>query len=298
MLSAIGQVVGNKLFSFAKNLEKEKHFTISSLEIVNKATNFDESGQQQTSTIFFSQNFDQKEKKFFTHATSAQVESITTDKISEDSTRISVVLDSVDDFIKDKIATLYFRVAGSNSLIKSEAQSFKINGDKLVLTWDLINLEPGTNYLIDSIGIADANQQFVNKLYLNFGANIGAEKLNWTTKPAVSSISYIPRSENSVALNIAIKNILEPLKSATIKYTELKPGGQTRTIQAQIENNSIISNLLVENLEKGLDYRIDSIQIDGYKSSKGDADILKVSKTITPAQRIFWSSCAFGFDWN
>ncbi|AJR12312.1 Uncharacterised protein [Mesomycoplasma dispar] len=287
MLSAIGQVVGNKLFSFAKNLEKEKHFTISSLEIVNKATNFDESGQQQTSTIFFSQNFDQKEKKFFTHATSAQVESITTDKISEDSTRISVVLDSVDDFIKDKIATLYFRVAGSNSLIKSEAQAFKINGNKLVLTWDLINLEPGTNYLIDSIGIADANQQFVNKLYLNFGANIGAEKLNWTTKPAVSSISYIPRSENSVALNIAIKNILEPLKTAKIKYTELKPGGQTRTIQAQIENNSIISNLLVENLEKGLDYRIDSIEIDGYKSSKGEADILKVSKTITPAQRIF-----------
>ncbi|AJR12161.1 Uncharacterised protein [Mesomycoplasma dispar] len=287
MLSAIGQVVGNKLFSFAKNLEKEKHFTISSLEIVNKATNFDESGQQQTSTIFFSQNFDQKEKKFFTHATSAQVESITTDKISEDSTRISVVLDSIDDFIKDKIATLYFRVAGSNSLIKSEAQAFKINGNKLVLTWDLINLEPGTNYLIDSIGIADANQQFVNKLYLNFGANIGAEKLNWTTKPAVSSISYIPRSENSVALNIAIKNILEPLKTAKIKYTELKPGGQTRTIQAQINNNSIISNLLVDNLEKGLDYRIDSIEIDGYKSSKGDADILKVSKTITPAQRIF-----------
>ncbi|AJR12206.1 Uncharacterised protein [Mesomycoplasma dispar] len=287
MLSAIGQVVGNKLFSFAKNLEKEKHFTISSLEIVNKATNFDESGQQQTSTIFFSQNFDQKEKKFFTHATSAQVESITTDKISEDSTRISVVLDSVDDFIKDKIATLYFRVAGSNSLIKSEAQAFKINGDKLVLTWDLINLEPGTNYLIDSIGIADANQQFVNKLYLNFGANIGAEKLNWTTKPAVSSISYIPRSENSVALNIAIKNILEPLKSAKIKYTELKPGGKQKEIPAQIENNSIISNLLVENLEKGLDYRIDSIEIEGYKSSKGDADILKVSKTITPTQRIF-----------
>ncbi|MDW2925861.1 hypothetical protein R7X48_03180, partial [Mesomycoplasma ovipneumoniae] len=34
MLSSSAQVVGNKLFSLAKNLPKEKHFTISSLEIV------------------------------------------------------------------------------------------------------------------------------------------------------------------------------------------------------------------------------------------------------------------------
>ncbi|MCI8283481.1 DUF1410 domain-containing protein [Mesomycoplasma hyopneumoniae] len=288
MLSTVGQVIGNKMLSFAKNLEKEKHFTIASFEILGNITNFDqESSQKPTSTIFFSRNFDPKEKKFFTHATSAQIEGITIDKVSEDSSRISVVLDSADDFIKDKIATLYFKVAGSTNLIKSEARAFNISGNKLVLAWDLINLEPGTNYFIDSIGIADNNQEFVNKLYLNFGPNIYADQLNWTTRPAISSITYIKKSETAIALNIAIKNALEPLKSATIKYKELKPGGQTKTIKAQIESNTVISSLLVENLEKGLDYQIESIEIDNYKSSKGSNDILPVSKTISQAQRIF-----------
>lgn len=288
MLSTVGQVIGNKMLSFAKNLEKEKHFTIASFEILGNITNFDqESSQKPTSTIFFSKNFDPKEKKFFTHATSAQIEGITIDKISEDSSRISVVLDSADDFIKDKIATLYFKVAGSTNLIKSEARAFNISGNKLVLAWDLINLEPGTNYFIDSIGIADNNQEFVNKLYLNFGPNIYADQLNWTTRPAISSITYIKKSETAIALNIAIKNALEPLKTATIKYKELKPGGQTKTIKAQIESNTVISSLLVENLEKGLDYQIESIEIDNYKSSKGSNDILPVSKTISQAQRIF-----------
>ncbi|AGM22231.1 hypothetical protein MHP168L_456 [Mesomycoplasma hyopneumoniae 168-L] len=288
MLSTVGQVIGNKMLSFAKNLEKEKHFTIASFEILGNITNFDqESSQKPTSTIFFSKNFNPKEKKFFTHATSAQIEGITIDKISEDSSRISVVLDSADDFIKDKIATLYFKVAGSTNLIKSEARAFNISGNKLVLAWDLINLEPGTNYFIDSIGIADNNQEFVNKLYLNFGPNIYADQLNWTTRPAISSITYIKKSETAIALNIAIKNALEPLKTATIKYKELKPGGQTKTIKAQIESNTVISSLLVENLEKGLDYQIESIEIDNYKSSKGSNDILPVSKTISQAQRIF-----------
>lgn len=288
MLSTVGQVIGNKMLSFAKNLEKEKHFTIASFEILGNITNFDqESSQKPTSTIFFSKNFDPKEKKFFTHATSAQIEGITIDKVSEDSSRISVVLDSADDFIKDKIATLYFKVAGSTNLIKSEARAFNISGNKLVLAWDLINLEPGTNYFIDSIGIADNNQEFVNKLYLNFGPNIYADQLNWTTRPAISSITYIKKSETAIALNIAIKNALEPLKSATIKYKELKPGGTTKTIKAQIESNTVISSLLIENLEKGLDYQIEAIEIDNYKSSKGSNDILPVSKTISHAQRIF-----------
>ncbi|WP_069096724.1 DUF1410 domain-containing protein [Mesomycoplasma ovipneumoniae] len=287
MLSSSAQVVGNKLFSLAKNLPKEKHFTISSLEIVENATNFDESAQAQTSQIFFAQNFDQKQKKFFTNATSAMVESVVVDRITEDLSRVSMILDSVDDFIKDKIATLYFKVAGSSNLIKSEAQAFKINGDKLVLSWDLINLEPGTNYLIDSVGIADSTNEFVNKLYLNFGPNISANKLNWTTRPAVSSITYISKSDTAVELNIAFKNILESLKTAKITYSELKPGGAVKTIDAIIENNSIIANLEVNSLAKGQDYLIEKIEIDGYQSSKGDSDILKVSKTISQAQKIF-----------
>ncbi|WP_341516306.1 DUF1410 domain-containing protein [Mesomycoplasma ovipneumoniae] len=287
MLSSSAQVVGNKLFSLAKNLPKEKHFTISSLEIVENATNFDDTGQPQTSQIFFAQNFDQKQKKFFTNATSAMVESVVVDRISEDLSRVSMILDSVDDFIKDKIATLYFKVAGSSNLIKSEAQAFKINGDKLVLSWDLINLEPGTNYLIDSVGIADSTNEFVNKLYLNFGPNISASKLNWTTRPAVSSITYISKSDTAVELNIAFKNILESLKTAKITYSELKPGGAAKTIDAIIENNSIIANLEVNSLAKGQDYLIEKIEIDNYQSSKGDSDILKVSKTISQAQKIF-----------
>ncbi|MDW2891943.1 DUF1410 domain-containing protein [Mesomycoplasma ovipneumoniae] len=287
MLSSSAQVVGNKLFSLAKNLPKEKHFTISSLEIVENATNFDESGQPQTSQIFFAQNFDQKQKKFFTNATSAMVESVVVDRITEDLSRVSMILDSVDDFIKDKIATLYFKVAGSSNLIKSEAQAFKINGDKLVLSWDLINLEPGTNYLIDSVGIADSTNEFVNKLYLNFGPNISANKLNWTTRPAVSSITYISKSDTTVELNIAFKNILESLKTAKITYSELKPSGVSKTIDAIIENNSIIANLEVNSLAKGQDYLIEKIEIDNYQSSKGDSDILKVSKTISQAQKIF-----------
>ncbi|WP_341491114.1 DUF1410 domain-containing protein [Mesomycoplasma ovipneumoniae] len=287
MLSSSAQVVGNKLFSLAKNLPKEKHFTISSLEIVENATNFDESAQAQTSQIFFAQNFDQKQKKFFTNATSAMVESVVVDRITEDLSRVSMILDSVDDFIKDKIATLYFKVAGSSNLIKSEAQAFKINGDKLVLSWDLINLEPGTNYLIDSVGIADSTNEFVNKLYLNFGPNISANKLNWTTRPAVSSITYISKSDTAVELNIAFKNILESLKTAKITYSELKPGGASKTIDAIIENNSIIANLEVNSLAKGQDYLIEKIEIDDYQSSKGDSDILKVSKTISQAQKIF-----------
>ncbi|MDW2871238.1 DUF1410 domain-containing protein, partial [Mesomycoplasma ovipneumoniae] len=287
MLSSSAQVVGNKLFSLAKNLPKEKHFTISSLEIVENATNFDESAQAQTSQIFFAQNFDQKQKKFFTNATSAMVESVVVDRITEDLSRVSMILDSVDDFIKDKIATLYFKVAGSSNLIKSEAQAFKINGDKLVLSWDLINLEPGTNYLIDSVGIADSTNEFVNKLYLNFGPNISANKLNWTTRPAVSSITYISKSDSAVELNIAFKNILESLKTAKITYSELKPGGAVKTIDAIIENNSIIANLEVNSLAKGQDYLIEKIEIDNYQSSKGDSDILKVSKTISQAQKIF-----------
>ncbi|MDW2914359.1 DUF1410 domain-containing protein [Mesomycoplasma ovipneumoniae] len=287
MLSSSAHVVGNKLFSLAKNLPKEKHFTISSLEIVENATNFDESGQPQTSQIFFAQNFDQKQKKFFTNATSAMVESVVVDRITEDLSRVSMILDSVDDFIKDKIATLYFKVAGSSNLIKSEAQAFKINGDKLVLSWDLINLEPGTNYLIDSVGIADSTNEFVNKLYLNFGPNISANKLAWTTRPAVSSITYISKSDSAVELNIAFKNILESLKTAKITYSELKPGGASKTIGAIIENNSIIANLEVNSLAKGQDYLIEKIEIDNYQSSKGDSDILKVSKTISQAQKIF-----------
>ncbi|WP_341492315.1 DUF1410 domain-containing protein [Mesomycoplasma ovipneumoniae] len=287
MLSSSAQVVGNKLFSLAKNLPKEKHFTISSLEIVENATNFDENGQPQTSQIFFAQNFDQKQKKFFTNATSAMVESVVVDRISEDQSRVSMILDSVDDFIKDKIATLYFKVAGSSNLIKSQAQAFSINGNKLVLSWDLINLEPGTNYLIDSVGIADSTNEFVNKLFLNFGPNISTNKLTWTTRPAVSSITYTTKSDTAVELNIAFKNILESLKKAKITYKELIPGGTSKTIDAIIENNSIIANLEINSLSKGQNYLIDKIEIDDYRSSKGDSDILAVSKTITPAQKIF-----------
>ncbi|MDF9627881.1 hypothetical protein Q4497_03015 [Mesomycoplasma ovipneumoniae] len=287
MLSSSAQVVGNKLFSLAKNLPKEKHFTISSLEIVENATNFDENGQPQTSQIFFAQNFDQKQKKFFTNATSAMVESVVVDRISEDQSRISMILDSVDDFIKDKIATLYFKVAGSSNLIKSQAQAFSINGNKLVLSWDLINLEPGTNYLIDSVGIADSANEFVNKLFLNFGPNISTNKLTWTTRPAVSSITYTTKSDTAVELNIAFKNILESLKKAKITYKELIPGGTSKTIDAIIENNSIIANLPIDSLSKGQNYLIEKIEVEDYKSSKGDSDILAVSKTITPAQKIF-----------
>ncbi|WP_341491254.1 DUF1410 domain-containing protein [Mesomycoplasma ovipneumoniae] len=287
MLTSSAHVVGNKLFSLAKNLPKEKHFTISSLEIVENATNFDENGQPQTSQIFFAQNFDQKQKKFFTNATSAMVESVVVDRISEDQSRISMILDSVDDFIKDKIATLYFKVAGSSNLIKSQAQAFSINGNKLVLSWDLINLEPGTNYLIDSVGIADSTNEFVNKLFLNFGPNISTNKLTWTTRPAVSSITYTTKSDTAVELNIAFKNILESLKKAKITYKELIPGGTSKTIDAIIENNSIIANLEINSLSKGQNYLIDKIEIDDYRSSKGDSDILAVSKTITPAQKIF-----------
>ncbi|MDW2923839.1 DUF1410 domain-containing protein, partial [Mesomycoplasma ovipneumoniae] len=287
MLSSSAQVVGNKLFSLAKNLPKEKHFTISSLEIVENATNFDENGQPQTSQIFFAQNFDQKQKKFFTNATSAMVESVVVDRISEDQSRISMILDSVDDFIKDKIATLYFKVAGSSNLIKSQAQAFSINGNKLVLSWDLINLEPGTNYLIDSVGIADSTNEFVNKLFLNFGPNISTNKLTWTTRPAVSSITYTTKSDTAVELNIAFKNILESLKKAKITYKELIPGGTSKTIDAIIENNSIIANLEVNSLSKGQNYLIEKIEVEDYRSSKGDLDILAVSKTITPAQKIF-----------
>ncbi|MHA0347516.1 DUF1410 domain-containing protein [Mesomycoplasma ovipneumoniae] len=287
MLTSSAQVVGNKLFSLAKNLPKEKHFTISSLEIVENATNFDENGQPQTSQIFFAQNFDQKQKKFFTNATSAMVESVVVDRISEDQSRISMILDSVDDFIKDKIATLYFKVAGSSNLIKSQAQAFSINGNKLVLSWDLINLEPGTNYLIDSVGIADSANEFVNKLFLNFGPNISTNKLTWTTRPAVSSITYTTKSDTAVELNIAFKNILESLKKAKITYKELIPGGTSKTIDATIENNSIIANLEVNSLSKGQNYLIEKIEVEDYRSSKGDSDILAVSKTITPAQKIF-----------
>ncbi|WP_341515654.1 DUF1410 domain-containing protein [Mesomycoplasma ovipneumoniae] len=287
MLSSSAQVVGNKLFSLAKNLPKEKHFTISSLEIVENATNFDENGQPQTSQIFFAQNFDQKQKKFFTNATSAMVESVVVDRISEDQSRVSMILDSVDDFIKDKIATLYFKVAGSSNLIKSQAQAFSINGNKLVLSWDLINLEPGTNYLIDSVGIADSANEFVNKLFLNFGPNISTNKLTWTTRPAVSSITYTTKSDTAVELNIAFKNILESLKKAKITYKELIPGGTSKTIDAIIENNSIIANLEINSLAKGQNYLIEKIEVEDYKSSKGDPDILAVSKTITPAQKIF-----------
>ncbi|WP_341515658.1 hypothetical protein [Mesomycoplasma ovipneumoniae] len=287
MLSSSAHVVGNKLFSLAKNLPKEKHFTISSLEIVGDATNFDENGQPQTSQIFFAQNFDQKQKKFFTNATSAMVESVVVDRISEDQSRISMILDSVDDFIKDKIATLYFKVAGSSNLIKSQAQAFSINGNKLVLSWDLINLEPGTNYLIDSVGIADSANEFVNKLFLNFGPNISTNKLTWTTRPAVSSITYTTKSDTAVELNIAFKNILESLKKAKITYKELIPGGTSKTIDAIIENNSIIANLEVNSLSKGQNYLIEKIEVEDYRSSKGDPDILGVSKTITPAQKIF-----------
>ncbi|WP_341515078.1 DUF1410 domain-containing protein [Mesomycoplasma ovipneumoniae] len=287
MLSSSAQVVGNKLFSLAKNLPKEKHFTISSLEIVENATNFDENGQPQTSQIFFAQNFDQKQKKFFTNATSAMVESVVVDRISEDQSRVSMILDSVDDFIKDKIATLYFKVAGSSNLIKSQAQAFSINGNKLVLSWDLINLEPGTNYLIDSVGIADSANEFVNKLFLNFGPNISTDKLTWTTRPAVSSITYTTKSDTAVELNIAFKNILESLKKAKITYKELIPGGTSKTIDAIIENNSIIANLPVNSLSKGQNYLIEKIEVEDYKSSKSDSDILSVSKTITPAQKIF-----------
>ncbi|WP_337896006.1 DUF1410 domain-containing protein [Mesomycoplasma ovipneumoniae] len=287
MLSSSAQVVGNKLFSLAKNLPKEKHFTISSLEIVGDATNFDENGQPQTSQIFFAQNFDQKQKKFFTNATSAMVELVVVDRISEDQSRISMILDSVDDFIKDKIATLYFKVAGSGNLIKSQAQAFSINGNKLVLSWDLINLEPGTNYLIDSVGIADSANEFVNKLFLNFGPNISTNKLTWTTRPAVSSITYTTKSDTAVELNIAFKNILESLKKAKITYKELIPGGTSKTIDAIIENNSIIANLPVNSLSKGQNYLIEKIEVEDYKSSKSDSDILSVSKTITPAQKIF-----------
>ncbi|MDW2922930.1 hypothetical protein R7X40_02415 [Mesomycoplasma ovipneumoniae] len=287
MLSSSAQVVGNKLFSLAKNLPKEKHFTISSLEIVENATNFDENGQPQTSQIFFAQNFDQKQKKFFTNATSAMVESVVVDRISEDQSRVSMILDSVDDFIKDKIATLYFKVAGSSNLIKSQAQAFSINGNKLVLSWDLINLEPGTNYLIDSVGIADSTNEFVNKLFLNFGPNISTNKLTWTTRPAVSSITYTTKSDTAVELNIAFKNILESLKKAKITYKELIPGGTSKTIDAIIENNSIIANLEINSLSKGQNYLIEKIEVEDYKSSKGDSDILSVSKTITPAQKIF-----------
>ncbi|WP_337896249.1 DUF1410 domain-containing protein [Mesomycoplasma ovipneumoniae] len=287
MLSSSAQVIGNKLFSLAKNLPKEKHFTISSLEIVENATNFDENGQPQTSQIFFAQNFDQKQKKFFTNATSAMVESVVVDRISEDQSRVSMILDSVDDFIKDKIATLYFKVAGSSNLIKSQAQAFSINGNKLVLSWDLINLEPGTNYLIDSVGIADSTNKFVNKLFLNFGPNISTNKLTWTTRPAVSSITYTTKSDTAVELNIAFKNILESLKKAKITYTELIPGGTSKTIDVIIENNSIIANLEINSLSKGQNYLIEKIEVEDYKSSKGDSDILSVSKTITPAQKIF-----------
>uniref|UniRef100_UPI00307FF4BA DUF1410 domain-containing protein n=1 Tax=Mesomycoplasma ovipneumoniae TaxID=29562 RepID=UPI00307FF4BA len=68
---------------------------------------------------------------------------------------------------------------------------------------------------------------------------------------------------------------------------ELIPGGTSKTIDAIIENNSIIANLEVNSLSKGQNYLIEKIEVEDYKSSKGDSDILSVSKTITPAQKIF-----------
>ncbi|WNM16184.1 DUF1410 domain-containing protein [Mesomycoplasma ovipneumoniae] len=288
MLSSSAHVVGNKLFSLAKNLPKEKHFTISSLEIVENATNFDENGQPQTSQIFFAQNFDQKQKKFFTNATSAMVESVVVDRISEDQSRVSMILDSVDDFIKDKIATLYFKVAGSSNLIKSQAQAFSINGNKLVLSWDLINLEPGTNYLIDSVGIADSTNEFVNKLFFKFWSVILVQKTN-LNYPS-SCLVQLPIQQNlTLQLNLILplKISFESLKKAKITYKELIPGGTSKTVDATIENNSIIANLPIDSLAKGQNYLIEKIEVEDYKSSKGDPDILAVSKTITPAQKIF-----------
>ncbi|MHA0315952.1 DUF1410 domain-containing protein, partial [Mesomycoplasma ovipneumoniae] len=108
-----------------------------------------------------------------------------------------------------------------------------------------------------------------------------------TTRPAVSSITYTTKSDTAVELNIAFKNILESLKKAKITYKELIPGGTSKTVDAIIENNSIIANLEINSLSKGQNYLIEKIEVEDYRSSKGDSDILSVSKTITPAQKIF-----------
>ncbi|WP_158022336.1 DUF1410 domain-containing protein, partial [Mesomycoplasma ovipneumoniae] len=100
-------------------------------------------------------------------------------------------------------------------------------------------------------------------------------------------ITYTTKSDTAVELNIAFKNILESLKKAKITYKELIPGGTSKTIDAIIENNSIIANLEINSLSKGQNYLIEKIEVEDYKSSKGDSDILSVSKTITPAQKIF-----------
>ncbi|AHH45262.1 hypothetical protein [Mesomycoplasma bovoculi] len=304
--SVTGTVVGNKFVGFADNLPRFSKFLITNARAVSKAQLFSEDGQDtlvslDDKPIFFGDNVTEQQREFTTSVGYAEADKVSIDQISETSAQVTVEYDSVDNYLLNQQATLFYTVQGASNVLKSNIASIvAADNGRVKVTWNLVNLQSGAKYNLSSITFSKVDGSGYGDFASVFAKNITGQDLEFATKPALSNIFSAEQAGSKVSLTMLLQNATNHFTSANIYYREYNPNGQDtkvgewqssdEKIEAQVFNDISIKGLTKDALAKGKNYIITKVEMigdDGYKSSLGSNDILPVSRNIDLPDRIF-----------
>lgn len=303
--SVTGTVVGNKFVGFADNLPRFSKFLITNARAVSKAQLFSEDGQDTLVSladkpIFFGDNVTEEQREFTTSVGYAEADKVSIDQISETSAQVTVEYGSVDDYLLNQQATLFYTVQGASNVLKSNIASIvAADNGKVKVTWNLVNLESGAKYNLSSITFSKADGSGYGDFASVFAKNITGQDLEFATKPALSNIFSAEQAGSKVSLTMLLQNATNHFTSANIYYREYTPNGQDtkvgewqssdKKIEAKVFNDISIKGLIDKALDKGKNYIITKVEMigDNYQSSLGSTDILPVSRNIDLPDRIF-----------
>lgn len=304
--SVTGTVVGNKFVGFADNLPRFSKFLITNARAVSKAQLFSQDGQDtlvslDDKPIFFGDNITEEQREFTTSVGYAEADKVSIDQVTETSAQVTVEYGSVDDYLLNQQATLFYTVQGASNVLKSNIASIvAADNGRVKVTWNLVNLESGAKYNLSSITFSKVDGSGYGDFASVFAKNITGQDLEFATKPALSNIFSAEQVGSKVSLTMLLQNATNHFTSANIYYREYTPNGQDtkvgewqsgdEKIEAQVFNDISIKGLTKDALKKGKNYIITKVEMigdDGYKSSLGSNDILPVSRNIDLPDRIF-----------
>lgn len=310
----ITTVTGNVARLNLLNLKKLTKYKVERIELLAEDGNTIQREIEFTKELDEDNKEKERQKKFITIASKAQIDDVTVSEIKETSAKIRIDFEKNEDFIVGKKAKLKLIFLGSNDEIyfpedikdaaagtTIEEKSVEIQkvDDKIFVEFDATGLEGGRNFYIDEVQIlkdkilkdnilqdVDPDMPILETFY---NLNVDGSKKKFITKAIVYKISHSSQNKD-VILNIEFNNsYLDENtfnnKEVTIKYQLADGSGSEKTINETIKNNFV--SVTVNDIELDKDYKIISIQVPNYQTSIPSDNILDVSTNIKEEDKIF-----------
>ncbi|WGI36286.1 fibronectin type III domain-containing protein [Mesomycoplasma lagogenitalium] len=284
---------------------------------IGKLENLD---NKSTTSFLYKDTFDENQKHFVPiiyDTLDALITNIEFDRnsIGETSIKAIVDFDSSKQFLVGRKARINFSKLINNQLEtypnnenpnKQEGIEIKNENGRIFAEFLIDNLQGGTTYVVNEVFLDKDPSKNVaeNNLKLKFSSNINGEKRRFTTKGILDNIYFETNSDNNVSyLFLGFKNSFPnsdalsfERKNVTVELVDIdNPNEKPYQLNATILNNSIYFHFdFVETRDRHFSdlfpnfyllpinkvYKIKSVIIKNYNTSKNDGELLNVSPLI------------------